>query len=127
MQYNDDAQLDTSEVQDTRGGGTGFGRVAAGGGGLGIVGLIVVVLMNVLGGGGSSGGLPGGIGGLSDVGQGSNASSVDNTQLSSECKTGADRPGVGDGGTAPGGRRGHAHPGRRAGHRREATWCSYLD
>lgn len=90
MQYNDDAQLDTSEVQDTRGGGMGFGRVAAGGGGLGIVGLIVVVLMNVLGGGGSSGGLPGGIGGLSDVGQGSNASSVDNTQLSSECKTGAD-------------------------------------
>lgn len=41
MQYNDDAQLDVSEVQDTRG-GLGFGRVAAGGGGgLGIVGLIV--------------------------------------------------------------------------------------
>lgn len=89
MQYNDNAQLDASEVQDTRG-GLGFGRMAAGGGGLGLVGLIVVVLINVLGGGGSSAGLPGGIGGLGDVGQGSNTRSVDNTQLSSECRTGAD-------------------------------------
>lgn len=89
MQYNDDAQLDVSEVQDTRG-GPGLGRMAVGGGGLGIVGLIVVVLINVLGGGGSTSGLPGGIGSLGDVGRGSNVSSVDNTQLSSECRTGAD-------------------------------------
>lgn len=48
------------------------------------------MLINVLGGGGSSTGLPGSIGSLGDVGQGTNASSVDNTQLSSECRTGAD-------------------------------------
>jgi predicted metalloprotease len=100
MQYNDDAQLDTSEVQDARGGGGGFGGfggggglgrggLAAGGGGLGLVGLIVVVLFNVLGGGGSgsAGSLTGGLGSL---GQGSNPNSVDNSQLSSECRTGAD-------------------------------------
>jgi hypothetical protein len=93
MQFNDDAQLDTSQVQDARGGG-GFGGMggrglAAGGGGLGLVGLIVVVLFNVLGGGGgsSTGAPPGGLGSL---GQGSNPSSIDNTDLSSECRTGAD-------------------------------------
>src|SRR5436305_1932356 len=65
MQYNDDAQLDTSVVEDARsGGGFGLGGLAAGGGGLGIIGVIVVVLINVLGGGGSSG-LPGGLIGLS--------------------------------------------------------------
>ena len=92
MQYSDDAQLDTSVVEDVRsGGGGGLGGVALGGGGLGIVGLIVVVLLNVLGGnGGGSTGLPGGLGGLGGVGSGSNPASVDNTQLSSECKTGAD-------------------------------------
>jgi uncharacterized protein len=93
MQYNDDAQLDTSVVEDVRagGGGGGLGGIALGGGGLGIVGLIVVVLLNVLGGsGGGSTGLPGGLGGLGGVGSGSNPASVDNTQLSSECKTGAD-------------------------------------
>ena len=93
MQYNDDAQLDTSVVEDVRagGGGGGLGGIALGGGGLGIVGLIVVVLLNVLGGsGGGSTGLPGGLGGLGGVGSGSNPASVDNTQLLSECKTGAD-------------------------------------
>ena len=93
MQYNDDAQLDTSVVEDVRagGGGGGLGGIALGGGGLGIVGLIVVVLLNVLGGsGGGSTGLPGGLGGLGGVGSGSNPAAVDNTQLSSECKTGAD-------------------------------------
>jgi uncharacterized protein len=91
MQFNDDAQLDTSQVQDARGGGGGFGMggLAAGGGGLGLVGLIVVVLFNVLGGGGgsSTGALPGG---LSSLGQGSNPNSISNSDLSSECKTGAD-------------------------------------
>jgi len=104
MQYNDDAQLDTSEVQDARGGGGGFGGgrgfgggaglarggLVAGGGGLGLVGLIVVVLFNVLGGGGGSSSTGGLTGGLNSLGQGSNPSSVDNSQLSSECRTGAD-------------------------------------
>lgn len=48
------------------------------------------MLINVLGGGGSTTGLPGGIGSPGDVGHGSNASSVDNTQLSNERRTGAD-------------------------------------
>jgi uncharacterized protein len=47
MKYNDDAQLDTSEVQDTRRGGSMLpsgrgGQVALGGGGLGVVGLLIV-------------------------------------------------------------------------------------
>jgi uncharacterized protein len=89
MQYNDDAQLDTSVVEDARagGGGGGLGGLAVGGGGLGIVGLIIVVLLQVVGGGSSGGGLTGGLGG---VGAGSNPASVDNGQLKSECKTGAD-------------------------------------
>jgi predicted metalloprotease len=92
MQYNDDAQLDTSVVEDARaggGGGGGLGGIAVGGGGLGIVGLIIVVLLQVVG-GGSGSGLPVGLGGLGGVGAGSNPASVDNGQLRSECKTGAD-------------------------------------
>jgi hypothetical protein len=89
MQFNDDAQLDTSQVQDARGGGgMGRGGLAVGGGGLGLVGLIAVVLFNVLGGG--DGGSAGGLGGLSGLGQGSNPNSIDNSTLSSECRTGAD-------------------------------------
>ncbi|HEU5268361.1 MAG TPA: neutral zinc metallopeptidase [Jatrophihabitans sp.] len=88
MQYNDDAQLDTSVVEDARSGGLGLGGLAAGGGGLGIVGVIIVVLINVLGGGGSSG-LPGGLNGLSGVGS-SGVSSVDNSQLAQSCRTGKD-------------------------------------
>jgi predicted metalloprotease len=89
MQYNDDAQLDTSVVEDARGGGGGggLGGIAVGGGGLGIVGLIIVVLLQVVGGGSSGGGLPGGLAG---VGAGSNPASVDNGLLKSECRTGAD-------------------------------------
>ena len=95
MQYNDDAQLDTSVVEDARSGGggglggLGRGGLAVGGGGLGIVGVIVVVLLQVLGGGGSSG-LPGGLNGLSGVGTTSDVTSVDNSQLASSCRTGKD-------------------------------------
>lgn len=103
MQYNDDAQLDTSVVEDARSsgssgglggglggalGGLGVGNLAAGGGGLGLVVVIVVVLINVLG-GGASGGLPGGMTGLNDVGGGS-VNSVDDSQLRASCKTGKD-------------------------------------
>ena len=88
MQYNDNAPLDTSVVEDARSGGIGLGGLAAGGGGLGIVGVIIVVLINVLGGGGSSG-LPGGLNGLSGVGS-SGVSSVDNSQLAQSCRTGKD-------------------------------------
>jgi uncharacterized protein len=88
MRYNDDAQLDTSEVVDTRGGGGILpgglgGQIAVGGGGLGIVGLIVVVLLNVLGGGGSHSGTDvlGGLG---------SGQSADSGQVQQECRTGQD-------------------------------------
>jgi predicted metalloprotease len=94
MKYNDDAQLDTSGVQDARsGGGLGglCGRgVAVGGGGLGLVGVLVYVLISVLGGGG------GGEGGsvadvvLGQLGQGGAPATADNSQIQKECRTGAD-------------------------------------
>jgi hypothetical protein len=90
VEFNDDAQLDTSQVGDFRGsggGGGGFGgRVALGGGGVGVVGLIIYFVLSQLGGlgGGSAGGLP--AGGLSGLSNGQ----ADNASLSQECKTGAD-------------------------------------
>jgi predicted metalloprotease len=89
MKYNDDAGLDTSEVQDARGGGLGGlgGRgVAFGGGGLGVVGVVIYLLVSVLGGGG------GGTGGdvLGQLGQAGGPSTVDNSKIKSECRTGAD-------------------------------------
>jgi predicted metalloprotease len=89
MKYNDDASLDTSSVQDRRGGGGsmfGGGRgVAVGGGGIGLLGILAFVLFTVLGGhSGSSSAVTDVLGNL---GQGQSA---DNTQLSAECKTGKD-------------------------------------
>ncbi|MFL6077209.1 MAG: neutral zinc metallopeptidase [Mycobacteriales bacterium] len=74
MQFDDDAQLDTSQVEDARGGGglpIGRGGIAVGGGLGGIVVLVLGLLLgtNVLTGGGS--------GGTSD-------------DLSRRCHTGAD-------------------------------------
>ena len=77
MRYREGGNLDTSSVQDRRGGG-GFGRagggrgLAVGGGGLGLVGLVVVVLLQVLGGGGGGGG-GAGLGGLAGLGAGEQA------------------------------------------------------
>jgi predicted metalloprotease len=89
VRFDDDAGLDTSEVQDLRGSGGGGGgiggRVALGGGGLGIVGVIIYFVLSQLGGVSTGGsGLSGGLGG---VGSGQ---AVDNSKLASECKTGAD-------------------------------------
>jgi predicted metalloprotease len=56
MDFDDDSQLDSSQVEDARGGGGGFpgGGLAIGGGAAGIVALIVAVLFGVnIGGGGS--------------------------------------------------------------------------
>ena len=80
MRFRKGARLDTSQVEDARGAsGTGFGfpKVAMAGGG-GVVGVIVLLLTMFLGGGGGGGnGVPGiGLAG-------------DNTDLESECKTGA--------------------------------------
>jgi uncharacterized protein len=91
VRFNENAQLDTSHVEDLRGGGGGGvgGRVALGGGGLGIVGLIIYFLLSQLGGGGGLGGgsaipLPGGLSGLQ---QGQEA---DNSDIQQSCRTGAD-------------------------------------
>jgi predicted metalloprotease len=82
MRFDDDSQLDSSQVRDTRGRGGGFprrGGVAIGGG-AGILGVVVFILLQLLGGGGTtSGALPG-----IDQIQG------ESTELAEECKTGAD-------------------------------------
>jgi uncharacterized protein len=86
VEFDEDVSLDTSQVEDMRGaggGGGGFGgRVALGGGGLGVVGLIIYFVLSQLG--GTGGGVP-----LStnDVGSGEQ---VNNTNLAGECKTGKD-------------------------------------
>ena len=91
MRYREGGNLDTSSVQDRRGGG-GFGRggggrgLAVGGGGLGLVGLVVVVLLQVLGGGGGGGG-GAGLGGLAGLGAGEQA---DNSALEQACDDSGD-------------------------------------
>ena len=79
MSFRDDAQLDPSEVSDQRGRG-GAGRIAIGGGGLGLGGLVIIVLLQLLGGGGGLGQL----GELQDQTSGAPAGEL------AECRTGAD-------------------------------------
>ena len=88
MRYRESGRLDTSGVSDRRGGGgrMGGGRgMAVGGGGLGLVGLIIVVVLQLAGGG--DGGTGAALGGLSGLGQGE---TTDNTALEQRCRTGAD-------------------------------------
>ncbi len=80
MEFNDDAELDTSQVSDQRGMG---GRIAAGGGGLGIIGLVIYFLISQLGGGDA---LPSGAG-FGDVGP---DQQVGSEAISDKCRTGAD-------------------------------------
>ena len=82
MGFKDDAELDTSQVEDVRGSTGRLGRVpggglAVGGGGVGIVIALVALLfgVNVFGGEGGLGSLSG----LNDVTAG--APSADNTAL----------------------------------------------
>lgn len=80
MDFNDDAELDTSQVSDQRGMG---GRIAVGGGGLGILGLVAYFLISQFGGGG---GTSSGFGGF-DIGPNEQ---VGSSSIQERCRTGAD-------------------------------------
>jgi predicted metalloprotease len=81
VSFRDDAPLDPSQVSDQRGRG-GYGRIAVGGGGLGLGGIVIVLLLTLLGGGGSLGQL----GGLQDQTSAGGAPPAD----LADCRTGAD-------------------------------------
>ncbi|SHG83777.1 hypothetical protein SAMN05443575_2898 [Jatrophihabitans endophyticus] len=87
MKYNDSADLDTSEVSDTRGGGIPGGRGTIAGGGLGVVGVVVYLLVSLLGGGGDASQATSVLGGLGSDGQ---PATADNRDVQRECRTGAD-------------------------------------
>jgi predicted metalloprotease len=88
MRFNENATLDSSQVQDRRGSGFGGGgtAVAVGGGGLGLVVLLVAILLGVN---------PGDLGGvIQDSAPTTSyqqpADVSPNSQLASACRTGAD-------------------------------------
>ncbi|WP_219416654.1 KPN_02809 family neutral zinc metallopeptidase [Pseudonocardia nigra] len=93
MRFDENADLDTSQIDDLRGRGGGGaplgGRVAIGGGGLGVLGLILYFLLTQLGGGGGGGfgggyALPGGLSGLSP------GETADSSQIAESCRAGSD-------------------------------------
>jgi predicted metalloprotease len=86
VDFNDDVQLDTSQVDDRRGAGGGFGGgrgLAVGGGGLGIVGLLIALVLGV-----NPADLTGGGSGTSAGYSGTGA--VPASDLQQRCRTGAD-------------------------------------
>lgn len=83
MRFDEGSDLDTSQVDDRRSGGGLGGRIAVGGGGVGLVGLLLYFLLSQLGGGPNSP-LPDGLPGLG-AGQ-----SVNDTQISQSCRHGSD-------------------------------------
>ncbi len=88
MDFNDNASIDSSQVEDRRGqgggggmfGGLPGGALTAGGGGLGLIGIVVVILLQVVGGGGSGAGFTAGDPDPNQTGP---------VQIS-QCRTGAD-------------------------------------
>jgi uncharacterized protein len=100
MDYNDDARLDTTSIEDARGGGGMFGGggmlgggmfggrgVAFGGGGLGVVGVVIYLIVSFVGGGGGGGSGSSVLGQLGSNGQ---PAVADNSDVRSECRTGKD-------------------------------------
>ncbi|MCO1582392.1 neutral zinc metallopeptidase [Crossiella sp. SN42] len=88
MRFNEDAELDVSQVEDLGGsGGGGVGsRVAIGGGGLGVVGLLIWFLLSQFGGGA----LPSVPGGAADRDSVPRGEMVNSGKLAEKCRTGAD-------------------------------------
>jgi hypothetical protein len=100
-EFEENVELDTSQVEDVRGsGGGGFGGGfggkggLVGGGALGIIGLILALLFggNILGGGGGDGGLSGGLNRLDEESAGGSIQQGPRggTGELTDCKTGAD-------------------------------------
>jgi predicted metalloprotease len=79
VDFNDNAQLDTSQISDQRGRRMGGGGLALGGGGLGIVGVILALILGV-----NPSNLTGGSSSPADQG------STGTSDLASRCRTGAD-------------------------------------
>jgi len=90
MRFDENAQLDTSNIDDLRGSGGGGGglggRVAIGGGGLGIVGIILFLLLQFLGGGGGGSGALPAPSGLQAIPSGQTG---DTSTAASACRTGS--------------------------------------
>ncbi len=99
MEYDDNAKLDTSQVEDNRGGDGGGGGMlggipggglTVGGGGIGIIIAILALIFGVgQGGGGSASntGLNGSLGGLQNQ---TTAGEAPSNNLAQSCRTGAD-------------------------------------
>ena len=79
MELNENAQIDTGQVEDRRSGGGGLGGMIPGGGGRGgIIGVIATLILLLAG---------GGYGASQILGGGSGDSGGDNTNLNQECAT----------------------------------------
>lgn len=90
-EFNEDVQLDTTQVEDVRGRSLGGRGGAALGGGLGIIGLILALIF-----GGNPFGGGGGLGGLEDLNNQTAGGSIEqgaaggSGTLKTSCQTGAD-------------------------------------
>ncbi len=96
MDINENAKLDTSQVEDDRGGGGGGmlgsipgGGLTVGGGGIGLVLTIIAIIfgLNQGGGGGISNSSLGGLGSLQNQ---TSSGQAPNSSLAQQCRTGAD-------------------------------------
>ena len=84
--FQDDAQLDTGQVEDRRGRRAAGRPMAVGGGALGIVVVIITLLL----GGNPLGSDGGGLGGLNDLNAGQVGEGAPPSDIQTECQTGAD-------------------------------------
>ncbi|MCK9903424.1 metalloprotease [Parafrankia colletiae] len=79
----DDSPVDTSQLEDRRG-GSGAGRgLAIGGGGAGIIGVVVYLLVTLIGGGGGDAGTDG----TGGTGEGTGREALPASEIASRCAT----------------------------------------